>query len=172
MKRIAIIGSGGAGKSTLARKLGQALNREVSHLDALFWKPNWVGVPRQEQIIVQTELVKQEEWIIDGNYGGTLDIRLHAADTIIYLDYPRLLCMYRAIKRSVQYRNKTRPDMGAGCKEKVDLRFLKWIWEYPKTTRPDILSRLQQLSDEKQVVILKSPSEAKRFLMNLRKVMG
>ncbi|GMK46287.1 topology modulation protein [Paenibacillus glycanilyticus] len=172
MKRIAIIGSGGAGKSTLARKLGQALNREVSHLDALFWKPNWVGVPRQEQIIIQTELVKQEEWIIDGNYGGTLDIRLHAADTIIYLDYPRLLCMYRAIKRSVQYRNKTRPDMGAGCKEKVDLRFLKWIWEYPKTTRPDILSRLQQLSDEKQVVILKSPSEAKRFLNNLGKERG
>jgi Adenylate kinase and related kinases len=172
MKRIAIIGSGGAGKSTMARKLGQALNRDVSHLDALFWKPNWVGVPRQEQIIVQNELVKREEWIIDGNYGGTLDIRLNAADTIIYLDYPRLLCMYRALKRSIQYRNKTRPDMGPGCKEKIDLPFLKWIWEYPKTRRPEIINKLQQLSGEKQVVILKSPGEAKRFLKSVVKARG
>ncbi|ACT00998.1 DNA topology modulation protein [Paenibacillus sp. JDR-2] len=172
MKRIAIIGSGGAGKSTMARKLGQALHREVSHLDALFWKPNWVGVPRQEQIIVQNELVNREEWIIDGNYGGTLDIRLNAADTIIYLDFPRLLCMYRAVKRSIQYRNKTRPDMGAGCKEKIDLQFLKWIWEYPNTKRPEIINKLQQLSEEKQIVILKSPGEAKRFLASLGKDRG
>ncbi|TCN01688.1 adenylate kinase family enzyme [Paenibacillus sp. BK033] len=169
MKRIAIIGSGGAGKSTMARKLGQALNREVTHLDALFWKPNWVGVPRQEQMIVQNELVKREDWIIDGNYGGTLDIRLNAADTIIFLDFPRLLCLYRAIKRSIRYRNKTRPDMGPGCKEKIDLPFLKWIWEYPNTRRPEIMSKLQQLSGEKKVVILKSPGEAKRFLNSLGK---
>ncbi|NIK67648.1 DNA topology modulation protein [Paenibacillus sp. BK720] len=169
MKRIVIIGSGGAGKSTMARKLGQALNREVTHLDALFWKPNWVVVPRQEQMIVQNELVKREDWIIDGNYGGTLDIRLNAADTIIFLDFPRLLCLYRAVKRSIRYRNKTRPDMGPGCKEKIDLPFLKWIWEYPNTRRPEIMSKLQQLSGEKKVVILKSPGEAKRFLNSLGK---
>ncbi|SFF03292.1 Adenylate kinase [Paenibacillus catalpae] len=169
MKRIAIIGSGGAGKSTLARKLGQVLDLEVSHLDAMFWKPNWVGVPREEQIMVQNELVDRKEWIIDGNYGGTLDIRLNAADTIIFLDYPRILCMYRAIKRSIQYRNKTRPDMGVDCKEKIDLQFMKWIWEYPKTGKPAVLSKLQQLSNDKQVVILKSPGEARRYLERLGK---
>lgn len=84
MKKIAIIGSGGSGKSTLARDLGEILYIEVLHLDSLFWKPNWVGVPKVEQKKVQHELIKREEWIIDGNYGGTIDIRLNAADTIIF----------------------------------------------------------------------------------------
>ena len=125
MKRIILIGSGGSGKSTLARQLGDKLKLNVYHLDALFWKPNWVGVPKNEQIEVQNELVEKEEWIIDGNYGGTIDIRLKSADTIIFLDVHRTICVYRAFKRMLQYRNKTRPDMGAGCKERLDFGFLK-----------------------------------------------
>lgn len=164
MKKIILIGSGGAGKSTLARQLSEKLSVPVHHLDALFWKPNWVAVPRDEQRIVQYTLVKKETWIIDGNYGGTMDIRLEAADTIIFLDIHRVICVYRAFKRKLQYRNKTRPDMGAGCKEKVDPNFLKWIWNYPRTKRPDILRKLQQLSEEKRVIILKTPKEVKRFI--------
>ncbi|GLX69050.1 DNA topology modulation protein [Paenibacillus glycanilyticus] len=167
MNRIAIIGSGGAGKSTLARKLGLQLHQEVSHLDALFWKPNWVAAPKSEQITVQTELVKQDRWIIDGNYGGTLDIRLNAADTIIFLDYPRILCLYRALKRVFQYRRRTRPDMGPGCKEKVDLPFLKWIWNFPRTTKPGIVSKLEQLSGEKRILVFRSPGEVNWFLKKL-----
>lgn len=162
--KIAIIGSGGAGKSTFARKLGQDLNQKVYHLDALFWKPNWALVPRVEQIQVQNDLVQQKDWIIDGNYGATIDIRLHAADTIIFLDYPRVICLYRAIKRTIQYRKQSRPDMGEGCEERFDLTFLKWIWEYPKTKRPETMSKLQQLSSRKHIVILKSPREARRYL--------
>jgi len=85
MKKVILIGSGGSGKSTLARQLGNKLNIKVHHLDALFWKPNWEGVPKEEQRTVQNELVKEDEWIIDGNYGGTMDIRMNAADTIIFL---------------------------------------------------------------------------------------
>src|SRR5690242_17455985 len=96
MKKIILIGSGGSGKSTLARQLGNKLNIKVHHLDALFWKPNWEGVPREEQIAVQNNLIKDEKWIIDGNYGGTMDIRLNAADTIIFLDIHRTICIYRA----------------------------------------------------------------------------
>lgn len=162
--KIAIIGSGGAGKSTFARKLGQDLNQSVYHLDALFWKPNWALVPRAEQIKVQNDLVQQKDWIIDGNYAATLDIRLHAADTVIFLDFPRLICLYRAIKRIIQYRNQSRPDMGEGCKERFDPAFLKWIWEYPTTKRPETISKLKQLSSEKNIVILKSPREARRYL--------
>ena len=98
MKKIVLIGSGGSGKSTLARQLGERLKIKVYHLDALFWKPNWVGVPKDEQTKVQNDLVKKESWIIDGNYGGTMDIRLNAADTIIFLDIPRTICLYRAFK--------------------------------------------------------------------------
>jgi adenylate kinase family enzyme len=168
MKKIVLIGSGGSGKSTLARQLGEKLKIKVYHLDALFWKPNWVGVPKDEQRKVQTDLVKKEEWIIDGNYGGTMEIRLNAADTIIFLDIQRTICVYRAFKRMLQYRNKTRPDMGNGNKERFDLDFLKWIWDYPKTKRPNILKRLEQLSEDKQVIILKSPKEVQQFSDKIR----
>ncbi|MBL3820698.1 DNA topology modulation protein [Bacillus sp. BSL6] len=164
MKKIILIGSGGSGKSTLARQLSNKLSIKVHHLDALFWKPNWEGVPKVKQRKVQNELVKEDEWIIDGNYSGTMDIRMNAADTIIFLDIHRTICAYRAIKRVIQYRNKTRPDMGAGCEERFDLQFFKWIWEYPKTKRPSILKRLNQLSKEKDVIILKSPNEVRQFL--------
>jgi len=102
MKKIAVIGSGSSGKSTLARKLGALLHIKAFHLDVLFWKPGWVGVTKEEQRLVQSELVKRKTWIIDGNYGGTMDIRLNNADTIIFLDMPRTICAYRVIKRWIQ----------------------------------------------------------------------
>lgn len=168
MKKIVLVGSGGSGKSTLARQLGDKLKLDVYHLDALFWKPNWVGVPREEQKKVQHELVKQEEWIIDGNYGNTMDIRLDAADTIIFLDIHRTICVYRVFKRMMKYRNRTRPDMGEGCEERLDLNFLKWVWDYPKEKRPEILKKLDELSNDKQVIILRSPKEVQRFLANVK----
>ncbi|WP_010676722.1 DNA topology modulation protein [Bacillus timonensis] len=168
MNKVVLIGSGGSGKSTLARQLGKKLNIKVYHLDALFWKPNWVGVPKAEQRKVQKEMVKKSEWIIDGNYGGTMEIRLNAADTIIFLDTHRTICAYRAIKRILQYRNRTRPDMAEGCIERVNLDFFKWIWSYPKKKRPEIVKRLNQLSREKQVIILKSPKEVKQFLEKVK----
>ncbi|MCA1322327.1 DNA topology modulation protein [Bacillus tianshenii] len=167
MKKVVLIGSGGSGKSTLARHLGEKLKIKVYHLDALFWKPNWVGVPKDKQSDIQNDLVKKEKWIIDGNYGGTMEIRLNAADTIIFLDLHRTICVYRALKRMLQYRNKIRPDMGEGCEERFDLDFIKWIWDYPKTKRPEILKKLEQLSKEKQVIIIKSPKEVQQFLDNV-----
>ncbi|PGM96098.1 DNA topology modulation protein [Bacillus cereus] len=168
MNKIILIGSGGSGKSTLARQLGNKLKIQVHHLDALFWKPNWVGVPREEQRTVQNNLIKEEKWIIDGNYGGTMDIRINAADTIIFLDIHRTICVYRAFKRIVQYRNKTRPDMGAGCEERFDLQFFKWIWEYPKSKRPAILKRLDQFNKDKRIIILKKPNEVQRFIKEVQ----
>ena len=164
MEKITIIGSGGSGKSTLARELGKLLHIEVFHLDALFWKPGWVGVPKEEQRLVQNELVEKEKWIFDGNYGGTMDIRLNKAETIIFLDIPRTICVYRVIKRWIQYRNKSRPDMGEGCEERISIKFLKWVWEYPKTKKPVIMKKLKSLSQEKEVIILTSPREVEQFL--------
>lgn len=97
--------------------------------------------------------MKKEEWIIDGNYGGKMDIRLNEVDTIIFLDVHRTICAYRAFKRMLQYRNKTRLDMGEDCEERFDLDFLKWIWDYPKTKRSEILKRREQLSEDKKVII-------------------
>ncbi|WP_431803583.1 DNA topology modulation protein [Halobacillus andaensis] len=167
MKRVVLIGSGGSGKSTLARRLGEKLQINVYHLDALFWNPNWIGVPKDEQRKILLELVRKEEWIIDGNYGGTMSVRLSAADTIIFLDLPRIICVHRAFKRMLQYRSKISPDMGEGCEERFNFEFFKWIWYFPTTKRPEILKRLDQLSKAQQVTILKTPKEVREFLAKL-----
>ncbi|WP_047982342.1 DNA topology modulation protein [Ornithinibacillus contaminans] len=164
MRRIAIIGSGGSGKSTFARKLGEKLQINVYHLDALFWNPGWVGVPKDEQRQIQQRLVAEEAWIIDGNYGGTMDIRLNKADTIIFLDISRFICLYRVVKRNIQYRNAARPDMGEGCEERLDVDFLKWVWQYPKAKRPGVLDKIRKLTTEKEVIILQSPRQVEQFL--------
>lgn len=167
MKKIMIIGSGGAGKSTLSKELGGRLNIKVYHLDALLWEPNWNQVPRDLQRTIQQKIVQEEEWIIDGNYGGTMDIRLRAADTIIFMDIHRIICVYRAIKRAFQYRNKTRPDMVKGNNEKIDFNFYRWIWNYPKDKRPEILKSLEKLENDKNIIQLKSLKEVRSFIQAL-----
>jgi len=167
VKRIAIIGSGGSGKSTLAKELGQILNLPVYHLDALYWRAGWVPAPEHEWDLLMQELVLKEEWIIDGNYGGTMDIRLREADTIIFLDYPTCLSLFRALKRRIQYQGKTRPDMGEGCQEKIDYQFIKWIVNYRRDKRPGILKKLNKLTDKKEVYIFQSPRQLKNFLKQL-----
>lgn len=84
MRRIAVIGCGGAGKTTLSRELGEILKLPVYHLDSFFWNPGWVPTPPEEWRRIQEELVSRDEWIMDGDYGGTLDIRFGRADTIIF----------------------------------------------------------------------------------------
>ncbi len=168
MKKIALIGSSGSGKSTLARRLGEVTGLPVYHLDVLHWKPNWELTSRDEQSRIQKELVQKDKWIIDGNYGGTLDIRLDAADTIIFLDFSRLRCLYRVIKRGVKYRNKERPDMRKGNKERIDLAFYKWTWHFPRDQRPTIIAKLEKLPQEKEVIWLHTPKDVERFLNILK----
>jgi adenylate kinase family enzyme len=164
-QRVAIIGSGGAGKSTLARQLGEITGLPVVHLDAHFWKPGWVPTPNVEWDEAVTELAAGERWILDGNYGRTMELRFARADTVVFVDYSRWLCCYRAVKRRVQYAGRSRPDMTEGCEEKIDLEFLKWIWNYPASRRPGIVARLDELRAEgKRVSRLRHPREARRFL--------
>lgn len=164
MKKIAIIGSGGSGKSTLAHRLGTGLNLPVYHLDALLWEANWTAASKEEQRTIQRELIRNKEWIIDGNYNGTLDIRLNAADTVIFVDINRWICIYRVIKRRIQYHGRSRPDMGPDCEEKLNMAFLKWVWDYPKTKRTETLNKLKNLKNDQQIIILKSPWEVRQFL--------
>jgi adenylate kinase family enzyme len=101
---------------------------------------------------------------MDGNYGGTMEIRLAAADTVIFLDLPRLLCLWRVTTRFLCYRGRSRPDMTQGCEERLTKEFLLWLWNYPKEKRPEILERLEQLKPNKHVVILSSPKAVQTFL--------
>lgn len=167
VNKIAIIGSGGAGKSTLAQALGNILHLPVIHLDALYWHPGWVPTGESDWDMQMEELVAREQWIIDGNYGRTIDIRLEAADTIIFLDYPTVIPLLRVIKRRLQYHGKTRPDMNEGCNEKLDMEFLKWITNYRRDKRPSILRKLESYRQAKQVLIFSSPKQLKQFIRGL-----
>jgi adenylate kinase family enzyme len=168
MKRIVIVGSSGSGKSTLARQLSQQLNLPLYHLDKYFWHAGWVGTPFQTWQQTVRSFVTQDEWILDGNYRSTLDMRIKAADTIIFLDLPPWLCTLRAIKRRIQYRNRPRPDMAEGCPEHIIdrnfPRFLTRIWTYPTRARTAIVQRLHAVSHNKRIVWLQSTREVDQFL--------
>ena len=167
MRRIAVIGCSGAGKSTFARHLGAALGRPVIHLDYLYWQPGWKKPDRPQWIERNRELVAQEEWIIDGNYGSTLDIRLEAADTVVYLDAPRWRCVWGFLYRC--YFDRGHPDLPTGCPEPLlprkDMRdHIRYLWNYPNDQRPRTLEKLKRLRQNKRVVLLKSRRDADRFL--------
>lgn len=162
MRKVLVIGSGGAGKSTFARHLGSLLELEVIHLDSLYWSAGWVEMSKPEWRKMVKGLLNGSAWIIDGNYSGTLEMRLDACDTVIFLDISRMVCVWRLLKRAMLYRNKRRPDMAAGCPEKLSWDFIKWVWRYSQRTRPKIIKTLERTS--KQVIWLRSTAEVKTFL--------
>ncbi len=168
MKRIVVIGSSGSGKSTLARQLGAGLNLPVFHLDKYFWHPGWVGTPKEEWTTQVENLALGDSWIIDGNYRDTLDIRLKMADTIVFLDLPRLLCAWRVTKRRIQYRNRNRPDIAEGCRESVldpaFPRFLRHILDYPNRARPNVLRKIEHFAPHKRFIWLRSTKEVQAFV--------
>ena len=159
--KLAIIGSPGSGKSTLAKRLGDKLNLPLIHLDKLFWHGKWNTTAEDIWREKVKEVCEQEKWIIDGDYFNTMEIRLAAADTIIFLNVPRYKCLYRLIKRMIVSCGKARSDMGSGCIEKPSwsfLKFLKFVWDYHKLKKPIILGLLKSYKD-KRVYILKDSNE-------------
>ena len=105
MKRVLVLGSSGSGKSTVAAALGAALGIEVIHLDSHYWQPNWTATPEREWRSRVRELIKRGSWVMDGNYPDLLEMRLERADTVVFLDYPRLMCLLRCVKRYLHHRN-------------------------------------------------------------------
>lgn len=170
MRKVLVIGSGGAGKSTLARRLGALLKIEVLHLDKFYWHAGWVETPKPEWFRTVEEMLKGEAWIMDGNYSGTLDIRVQACDTVVFLDMPRGLCLWRVLKRALMYRRKIRPDMAEGCPERLTLEFILWIWNYPRRTRLKVVRMLEANQGEKRIVWLRSEDAVESFLATCKAV--
>ena len=162
-----IVGPAGSGKSTLARDLGAVLDLPVIHLDAHYWLPGWVEPPLDVWRERVHQLVRGETWIIDGNYSDTFDLRLAVADTIVFLDVPRHICLGRVIVRSLRSFGRVRPDAAPGCRERVNGAFLRWVWTYPSQRRPALVRRLEEVEGQMQVIWLRHASDMRAFLRTL-----
>ena len=166
MERILIIGCGGAGKSTLARQLGEKTGIPVVHLDKLYWRPGWQHLSREEFDAVLAEGLQRDAWIMDGNFNNTIEKRIARCDTVIYLDFSRFACIMGVCKRVLTTYGTVRPDMGEGCPERFDLDFLKWVWNFNKNKREDYYKLLND-TDGIEKIVLKNRRAVNRFLKSL-----
>ncbi|MCI1643994.1 MAG: hypothetical protein LKI98_02620 [Bifidobacterium crudilactis] len=156
--RIAILGYSGSGKSTLATRLALSRSLPSIYLDQVHWLPGWVERDSQEAAsIVNDFLNLHDAWVIEGNYQGmAFERRLEDADAIVILDVNRLTCLYRAIRRWLSYRNTSRPDMTAGCPEKLDAEFLIWLmWKGRSHERAQRYRAISKQYREKCVIYSK-----------------
>ncbi len=167
MQRVLIIGSGGSGKSTLARQTGKLTDLPVLHLDAYYWRTGWKPTPDREWEEKVQELAAGDRWIMDGNYSRTLHLRLPRADTVVLLELPKTICLWRVVSRSIRYRNRTRPDMAEGCPERVSLEFLKWVWSYPHRSLPVTLQKIEEHGKHATVHRLRSTRQIRDFISTL-----
>lgn len=167
MERVMIIGCGGAGKSTLARQLGEKTGLPVVHLDQIWWKPgNWQHMERAEFDTIMNREMGKPRWIMDGNFNRTMETRLDKCDTVIYLDYDRITCLLSWIKRVISNWGKARPDMAEGCAEWFDPEMAGWIWNFNKTHRKKYYAMLEAQTG-KTVYIFKNRRQVRKFLESL-----
>jgi adenylate kinase family enzyme len=149
MMRIAILGPGASGKSTLAVRLSQITGLPVVELDKIFWRPGLVATPRDQWVEVQQRLVGGDAWIMDGDLGpyDAVEVRLGAADTVIFLDFSLVRCAWRAVRRS---------------RERAD--FWLWLLRYRRQSRPALMKAIADHASKATVHVLRSPEALRRFL--------
>lgn len=160
-----MVGAPGAGKSTVAAAIGRRAGLPVVHLDRHYFRPGWTE-PAQEEWRAQVEaLAAAQKWVIDGNYGSTLDLTFGPADTVVWLDLPTWLCLWRILRRAVRYRGQVRPDMAPGCPERLDWQFVTYTALFRLRKRQRIVDRLPGFTGT--LVHLRRAPEVDRFLSSL-----
>jgi nicotinamide riboside kinase len=152
VKRVIIAGPGAAGKSVLAARLGEITGLPVIELDKLFWRPGLTATPRGQWAAIQRELAAQQSWIMDGDLGpyDVLNVRLRAADTIVFLDFSPVRCAWRAIRRS---------------RERAD--FWWWLLTYRRRSRPLLLRAIAVHAGDAEVHVLRTPRAVSRFIARI-----
>lgn len=173
IKRIAIIGSPGSGKSTMAKKLGEITGIEYHHLDKYYHNANWVPKPKEEFRNIVSELASKDEWIMDGNYRGTLDLRVNRADLVIFLNYSSVFSIYRIYKRIFKSKlgRVKRTDIPEDCHDGwFPKEFIMWTWNYNKNILPDTYRILSELKiNESSLKVFKRVRDTEIFLNEFKK---
>jgi adenylate kinase family enzyme len=170
IKRIAIIGNAGSGKSTLTQKLHKILHLPVYHLDKYFWKPNWVHPNPDEYKKIHDQLCDQDAWIMDGMNLRVLEYRIGRADIIVFLDIPRYRCFWRIFKRLITNYGKVTASNAPQCPEKVSwqfIKFLKWVWDFNKRYPPRIMELLHAAKG-KEFYVFTTNQEIDQFVEKMQ----
>jgi len=158
MKKVIVIGCPGSGKSTFARALHNKTGIPLYHLDMMYWNADKTTVEKSVFRQRLSAVLEQDEWIIDGNYGSTMELRMAACDTVIFLDYPLDVCLDGIRER----RGKQRNDM-PWIETEEDAEFIEFIKSYNEQQKPKVLELLEKYSD-KNIIILRSREQADAFL--------
>ena len=161
MKKIIVIGCPGSGKSTLSRALHQKTGIPLYYLDMMYWNADRTVVEKSVFRGRLSDTLQKDTWIIDGNYGSTMELRLQACDTVIFLDYPPEVCLDGVKQR----RGKPRADM-PWVEYEEDTEFTEFIKSYNAQSRPIVIELLEKYAD-KDIYIFKTRDEADAFLKQL-----
>ncbi|NLI55220.1 MAG: DNA topology modulation protein FlaR [Clostridiales bacterium] len=165
--KIAIIGYSGSGKSTLAKRLADEIGVSPLYLDRVHFLPGWAERENDEARAIVREELQKSDWVIDGNYRQLLrEQRLHDADEIILLNYPRLVCLARALRRHRDFRNRTRESAADGCIEKMDAEFVRWILFGGRTREKRQGYRDVAVDYPDKTVVVRNDRELERYLSN------
>ncbi len=158
MKKIIVIGCPGSGKSTVSRALHNKTGIPLYHLDMMYWNADETTVEKSVFLERLSAVLEKDEWIIDGNYGSTMELRMAACDTVIFLDYPLDVCLDGIKER----RGKPRSDM-PWIETEEDAEFIEFIKNYNEQQKPKVLELLKKYGD-KNIIVFKSREQADAFL--------
>jgi adenylate kinase family enzyme len=167
MRRVMIVGGPGSGKSTLARAVGARTGLPVFHMDQIHYRPNWIERSRDEKDRLTREVHRQDAWIFEGGHSRTYPERIGRADTLIWLDVPVALRLWRILRRWVVYRGRTRPDMPPGCRERVTLEFVAFILRTRRSARARHAALWRDPPAHVRAHRLRTPREVRDFLDSL-----
>jgi len=169
--RIAIIGNAGSGKSTLGTMLQKKLDLPLYHLDHYRWKPDWEKRDDAEFVAVHNQLCDKEAWIIEGVATRFFDYRASKADTIIFLDVPTWLCLYRVLKRTVMLFGTIGDSNPPGCPERMPtLRFLCSVWSFNKEHKPLIEDILEKYRPTKRIFVVHNQHDLEHMLESIAQI--
>ena len=158
MKKIIVIGCPGSGKSTVSRALHNKIGIPLYHLDMMYWNADKTTVEKSVFLERLSAVLEKDEWIIDGNYGSTMELRMAACDTVIFLDYPLGICLDGIKER----RGKPRNDL-PWIETEEDAEFIEFIKNYNEQQKPKVLELLEKYSD-RNIIIFKSREQSDTFL--------